>query len=205
MASKGEITREKILETAEALVLEQGFSGTSIDDIIGGAGLTKGAFFYHFNDKGALARALAHRYWEEDFRRLDDFAARARSLADDPLQAVFLFFKLFEEFIESLEEVPIGCLFASYVYESRQFDPALNDFIETGFRNWGRMMEGLFDDAIAAHPPNAPVTAAELAEISMSIIEGGFILARAYKEAPFLARQSRIFRQLLESLFAEKT
>ena len=130
MATKGEITREHILEVAETLVLEQGFSGTSIDDIIGKAGLTKGAFFYHFKDKGDLAQALAQRYWDMDFQRLGGFAERAQALADDPLQALFLFFKLFEEFIESLNAVPDGCLFASYVYESRQFAPAINDFIE---------------------------------------------------------------------------
>ena len=201
MATKGEITREHILEVAETLVLEQGFSGTSIDDIIGKAGLTKGAFFYHFKDKGDLAQALAQRYWDMDFQRLGGFAERAQALADDPLQALFLFFKLFEEFIESLNAVPDGCLFASYVYESRQFAPAINDFIETGFRNWGKMMEGLFADAIAAHPPRADITAAELAEISMSIVEGGFILARSFKDADLLARESRTFRVLLETLF----
>lgn len=201
MATKGEITRDHILEVAEALVLEQGFSGTSIDDIIGKAGLTKGAFFYHFKGKGELAQALAQRYRDMDFARLDGFAERARALADDPLQALFLFFKLFEEFIESLKAVPDGCLFASYVYESRQFAPAINDFIETGFRDWGKMMEGLFADAIAAHKPRTDITAAELAEMSMSIIEGGFILARSYKDAGLLARESRTFRTLLETLF----
>jgi TetR/AcrR family transcriptional repressor of nem operon len=201
MATKGETTREHILEVAEALVLEQGFSGTSIDDIIGKAGLTKGAFFYHFKGKGELAQALAQRYRDMDFAHLDGFAERARALADDPLQAMFLFFKLFEEFIESLKAVPDGCLFASYVYESRQFAPAINDFIETGFRDWGKMMESLFADAIAAHKPKTDITAAELAEMSMSIIEGGFILARSFKDADLLARESRTFRSLLETLF----
>ena len=89
-----------------------------------------------------------------------------------------------------------------YVYARRQFAPALNDFIETGFREWGKMMEELFAEAIAAHPPKTDISAAELAEMSMSIIEGGFILARSFKDAKLLARDSRTFRSLLETLFA---
>ena len=35
--SRGEATRERVLAVAESLVLERGFAGTSIDDIIEGA------------------------------------------------------------------------------------------------------------------------------------------------------------------------
>lgn len=202
MATKGQSTRERILEVAEALVLEQGYSGTSIEDIIGAADLTKGAFFYHFKGKGDLALALAERYWDADFALMKELADRARALADDPVQAVFLFFKLFEEYIESLGGVPPGCLFASYVYESRKLDDSINTFIKDGFREWGRLMEGLFAEAIAHRAPSREITAAALAEMSMSVIEGGFVLSRSYGDAKLLARESRTFRQLLESLFA---
>ena len=48
MARKGENTRERILQAADALIMESGFAGTSIDDILKSAGLTKGAFFHYF-------------------------------------------------------------------------------------------------------------------------------------------------------------
>ena len=52
---KGEATRERILEIAEAAVLAKGFGATSIEEVIAEAGLTKSGFFYHFKDKNALA------------------------------------------------------------------------------------------------------------------------------------------------------
>ena len=66
MGAKGEQTRENILATAERIILQRGYSGTSIEEIIGEAGITKGGFFYHFNGKNDLARSLILRYLDND-------------------------------------------------------------------------------------------------------------------------------------------
>ncbi len=84
---KGEATRERILEVAEASVLAKGFGATSIDELIAETGITKSGFFYHFRDKNELARALLRRYVETDDRIFDDVFGRAADLTDDPLQA----------------------------------------------------------------------------------------------------------------------
>ena len=57
---KGEATRERILEIAEAAVLAKGFGATSIEEVIAEAGLTKSGFFYHFKDKHDLARQVSN-------------------------------------------------------------------------------------------------------------------------------------------------
>jgi AcrR family transcriptional regulator len=55
-------TRERLLALAEEAVLAKGFAGTSIEELIAAAGITKSGFFYHFKDKGDLAKALLLRY-----------------------------------------------------------------------------------------------------------------------------------------------
>jgi len=72
---KGDDTRERILAVAESAVLAKGFSATSIDEIIAEVGITKSGFFYHFKDKGELAKGLLLRYLEQD-KLLLDFSAR---------------------------------------------------------------------------------------------------------------------------------
>ena len=59
---KGTDTRERILDVAEAAVLEKGFAATSIDELVAAVSITKSGFFYHFRDKGELAKALLARY-----------------------------------------------------------------------------------------------------------------------------------------------
>ena len=55
---KGTETREQLLDAAETSVLEKGFGATSIEELIAAVGITKSGFFYHFPDKGKLAKAL---------------------------------------------------------------------------------------------------------------------------------------------------
>jgi TetR/AcrR family transcriptional repressor of nem operon len=179
MASKGESTRERILEAAEALVFERGFSGTAIDDILSKTNLTKGAFFYHFKDKADLASAILERYWDQDFAILDGLSKRADALADTPAQAVILFLKLFEEFLQGLATPLPGCLFASYVYESGAFEPAISRYIRNGFRQWSKMFEEKLDAALRETREKPDVSAKDLAEMAVCLIEGAHVLARA--------------------------
>jgi TetR/AcrR family transcriptional repressor of nem operon len=201
MAEKGEQTRERILATAEPMILRQGFAGTSLDDILKATKLTKGAFFHHFKGKNDLARALVERYARNDYELFERFAAEAEAAADDPLQQTMLFLRSFEDFIEGLAEPVGGCIFAAYTYESLQFDPAIHAFIAHSLRRWTALYEKKFEAVLARYKPARPVTARDLADMVVALIEGGFILSRSYNDATIVARQSRQFRQYLELLF----
>ena len=91
MTKKGERTRDRILDQAERLVMAQGFAGTSIDDILAAAELTKGAFFHYFKGKGDLARSLVERHAQKDLAMFEDFAHRAEAKSADPLEQIVFF------------------------------------------------------------------------------------------------------------------
>ena len=122
MASKGEETRKRILDAAQAMILDHGFAGVSVEQLIQSLGLTKGAFFHHFRNKNDLARSLIRRYADEGMQFFTDSLARARKLSDDPLQQFLIIIGLYEEMFAGLTEPYPGCLLASYVYELQQFD-----------------------------------------------------------------------------------
>jgi AcrR family transcriptional regulator len=66
---------------------EQGFSATSVDEVVKAAGVTKGALYHHFRDKDDLFRAVVEQV------KVDVTAAAADSFFDDsdnndPLQRV---------------------------------------------------------------------------------------------------------------------
>jgi AcrR family transcriptional regulator len=52
---RGEVTRRHILNTAALAFAENGYNGVSLNDIVRDTGLTKGAFYFHFPSKEALA------------------------------------------------------------------------------------------------------------------------------------------------------
>jgi AcrR family transcriptional regulator len=62
-------TKRALVEVAEVLFTENGYAATSLDTIVAGAEVTKGALYHHFSGKQALFEAV--------FERVEEDAARA--------------------------------------------------------------------------------------------------------------------------------
>jgi AcrR family transcriptional regulator len=61
-------TKRALIEVAEELFAEQGYPATSLDQIVAGARVTKGALYHHFSGKQALFEAVFERI-ESDARK----------------------------------------------------------------------------------------------------------------------------------------
>jgi len=202
MATKAGIsTRERILDTAESLILHSGYAATSVDRIIEDVGITKGAFFYHFKTKNDMARALVDRNARLDLDRLDEYADRARKLASDPLQSLLVFLGLYLEVAEQMTEASPGCLFASFCYESGQFEGEVLDVIEDVILKWRAKLAAWLREAAEAHPPVRPVDPESLADMLTVVFEGAFVVARSIDSPRLFADQLRHYRTYVEILF----
>ena len=204
MIDRGTQTRERILAAAEPLVLRQGYAGTSLDDILGASGLTKGAFFHHFKDKAAFARALIERCACNDTDRFERCAVAAEAGSADPLDQALAFLKAMETMIENRPSPAAGCVLAAYTYEIMQFEPELQAYIGQCFRRWSAVYEKKFEAVLARYRPAAPVTARDLAEQVIAIFEGALVLSRSYNDPTLVVRQLGQFRQYFELLFSER-
>jgi TetR/AcrR family transcriptional repressor of nem operon len=201
-STKGEATREQILAAAERLMLEHGYAATSLDDILAETGLTKGAFFYHFRGKVDLARAMIQRYSDNDQKFFRGLVEAAESRSSDPLESVLIFLTLFEEHFRADTELS-GCVFATYSYESGQFDPEVLRLVAQGFIDWKNIYRDKFAKLIAIRPPRLPATADDLASTIAAIVQGGFILARSLDDRGELIRPAIQFRNYLRLLFGD--
>ena len=56
-----ERTREKLIETAHGLFVQNGFAATGTPEIVAQAGVTRGALYHHFADKKELLQAVIDR------------------------------------------------------------------------------------------------------------------------------------------------
>ena len=72
-------TRDSILDAAEQLFVKQGVAGTTLQHIATAAGVTRGAIYWHFLDKGAMFNAMMERV------KMPLEAARQLLEADHPL------------------------------------------------------------------------------------------------------------------------
>jgi AcrR family transcriptional regulator len=199
--SKGEQTRERILDIAQSGVLHKGFAATSIDEIICEANITKSGFFYHFKDKNDLARQLFERFLTEDEGIIDTLEARARELSDDPLQSFLIFLNLYAQMMDDMEILHPGCMVASITYQERMFDADVRQMnVDYLLRMRERFTRWLGEIA-AANPPRQAVDLQELADNFTGIVEGAIILSKALCDEGLMGRQMRLYRNHIKLLF----
>lgn len=78
---KGDEKRQELLSIAERLFCLHGYEGTSVQDILDAASLSKGGFYHHFASKEEVLTALCDRRAE----RAAAFTAEALNQADSSL------------------------------------------------------------------------------------------------------------------------
>ena len=199
---KGEATRERILEIAEAAVLAKGFGATSIDEVIAEAGLTKSGFFYHFKDKNALAREMLRRYVSAEDRLFDTIFARGGELSDDPLQAFLISLKLLAETMADLPNGHPGCLIASICYQERLFDREVRELTAQSVRNWNARFRKILDGIALVYPPREPVDLDDVADMLSCIVDGAIIMSKTLNDSSRLERQILLYRSCTKLMFA---
>ncbi|WP_455197637.1 TetR/AcrR family transcriptional regulator [Kaarinaea lacus] len=202
MPKDGSITKEKILDAAESLVLDHGYGATSIDQILTKTGITKGAFFYHFKSKSELAQALVARYVKRDDELLYSLVEKSEKLSRDPLQQILIFLGLLIEVFEGMEQPP-GCVVASFVYQFEEFDVDTKSAVVKGFDEWHRVLDEKFSMAMEKNSPRIEVDARTLVDMMLSIFEGGLIVARMVSDTTVMVKQLTQFKNYIELQFGQ--
>ncbi len=72
-------TRQKLLETAFQLVWQSNYDNVGVKEICSRAGVTKGAFYHHFQTKADLFYAASLHSWEELKQQLDSILSPEHS------------------------------------------------------------------------------------------------------------------------------
>jgi TetR/AcrR family transcriptional repressor of nem operon len=193
--------RLALLNVAIALVRRQGWSATSVDQLCGAAGVTKGAFFHHFASKDELGVAAA-QHWSDVTDPL--FAKADYHQHVDPLDRIFGYI----DFRAAIAQGPLEA-FTCFAGTTLQEVFATSDSMRVAC---GASIEGhaekLAEDfrlAIALHPPRLPETAESLAIYTQTVLQGGFVLSKARGDrAPLLEALTHL-KNYLKMLFNKET
>ena len=198
---KGERTRERLLDAANDAILSKGFAGTSIDELVEATGITKSGFFYHFRDKGDLARQLLVRFLAEDDAVTDALTAQAHARSGDPMQRFLLFLDLYADMMDEVDEVHPGCLVAAVIYQEQAFDRDVRQMLfETAMR-WRERFRSWFQAIDAQYTPVAPIDLDTLADSFSAVVEGSIVLTRALGDPKLLGRQLRLFGTMIRTTY----
>jgi len=175
--------RSRLLDAAMQVIREKGYAASTVDDICGAAGLTKGAFFHHFKSKEDLGVAAATHFAQMAEQLFGGAPYHAHA---DPLDRVLGYI----DFRAAILTGPIAqftCLLGTMVQEAYDSHPAIRHACETYIV---RHADRVAQDIAAAkerYAPDAPWRPESLGLYTQAVLQGSFILAKA-KGGPEVAR-----------------
>ncbi|MBW3658110.1 MAG: TetR/AcrR family transcriptional regulator [Actinobacteria bacterium] len=136
--ARGQRRREAIVAAATDLFDEQGFHGTSIDDIGAAAGISGPGLYRHFEGKDAILTAVFDRIWE----RLRPVVATA-----DSLEPTIALASLVDAHVDlALEDA------AALMLLSRELRHVPEDYQRLAARNHGRYVDAWAGPIRRLHP-----------------------------------------------------
>ena len=174
--------KTKLLDAAVDVIRARGYSATTVDDICEDAGVTKGAFFHHFQSKDELAVSAARH-----FASLADglFSTAPYRKLSDPLDRLLGYVEFRESLLEG-ELHAFTCLLGTMVQEAYGTHPAIRKACESGLREHTAMLELDIAAALRTYGGDGQWSAASLAVYMQAVIQGAFILAKA-QQGPAVA------------------
>lgn len=175
MAEREPTAKTKLLEAAVMEIRAKGYSATTVDDLCRAAGVTKGAFFHHFESKEALAVAAA-QFFAGNAMSL--FAIPSYAEERDPLRRLLAYIDIRKAILQG--ELPeYTCLLGTMVQEAYDTHPAIRKACEEGICGHAARLETDVAAAMEQYGAPAGFTAESLALYTQGVIQGAFILAKA--------------------------
>ena len=186
--------KQKILCSAQALMLKHGYHGTGTNAIIADAGVSKGSFFYHFPDKPSLIKAALKQHFHEHFTLP---FANAMQRHQHPRGVLI-------DFIDQLEyecnqkRFEGGCLLGNIALELTDTQHEVQRLVQDMFDQWRALLADLIQDypMIIQHD--------QFITLYIAAIEGIIMTTRVHKDPQRTSAEFAACRTLVNIAFVDK-
>lgn len=187
-------TRTRIVMTAMDLFWQKGYASTSIADVLAGAGVNSGSLYHFFPGKQELLLAVLDAYHQG----IDAMLLRpAWEGVEDPIERIFALLAAYREAIVQTD-CTYGCPIGSLALELHEPDPPVRERLAANFTAWTDAVRGCLAEAGERLPAGA--NRREIAEFILTVMEGGVMLARTYRDVRYFDRAVAQLRVYLAGL-----
>jgi TetR/AcrR family transcriptional repressor of nem operon len=189
--------QQKLLDAALKVIRSKGYSATTVDELCTEAGVTKGAFFHHFESKEQLAISAAE-YWSKITSVLFEKASYRNH--KDPLDRLLGYVDFRLDLIRG--KIPeFTCLVGTMVQETFYSSPEIREACKRSI--FGHTSEIAKDivEAKKKYAPHASWKPESLAVYTQAVIQGAFIVSKAKDDPNEAIECISHLRRYIEFLF----
>ena len=191
MRDKGIRTRERVLAGATEIFHRQGFSGTSIHDLIRETGVKKGNLYHYFSSKEEMGLEVLTRAKDDFFGFLE------KSLqGDTPSAQLANHFGAIVRYHEGRNLVG-GCIFGNTALEMSDRNEAYRSVIQAVFEEWWRRIREVLERAFQSGEARKDLDPEAMARHVVATVEGGIMVARASRNSSDLKECLAVLAELL--------
>ena len=167
-------SKKEIIRSSIQTFREKGYYRTTMADLANNAGLTKGAFYYHFKNKeDVMLKSLEalHLWFNQHVFSIaynDEITKKERAI------------KISEAVLEAFSKRAGGCFFANTILETAPIEDTFKEEINSFFKEWEKAFKYLLEGKHSKK--EAKKTAIRL----IGNIEGSIILMQLREDTSYL-------------------
>lgn len=171
-------TKQDLLELGLSLLLKHGYTDLGVATLLERAGVPKGSFYHHFENKESFGLQAIDMYMQDVHAALDSAFADDRS---DPLDQIRQFFEIVSDGYKG--EGYLGCLLGGLGQELSGISPTFRKKVEACFTVIARRFEKALERARARGQLRKGVDPHELADLLVNCWEGAALRSRLRRNA----------------------
>jgi len=181
--------KDELVKAAKRLMWERGYEATSPRDLLEESGAGQGSFYHHFKGKMDLASVALGEVSDE----MCELARETVGTDGSALDRVFRYLDVARDGLK-------GCRMGRFAAESSIAEASLRKPVERYFRELQQVLAGALREALADGEIPKRLDANELALMLITVVQGGFVVSRVYRDRNAINRATEMAKSLLKSL-----
>jgi AcrR family transcriptional regulator len=174
--AKGQATRDRIVDSAAALIFEHGVESTTLDHIGEAAGVGRSQLYHYFADKSDLVRAVIERQTE----RILSFQQPMLSAMDS--WGAWARWRTAVVELQRASQCAGGCPIGSLASELADNDEDARLALSAGFDRWGQVISEGVRTMQRRGRIRTDVDADSLGLATLASLQGGILLSQVHKD-----------------------
>ncbi len=186
-----QIKRDQLLEQGLSLIIEQGYHGTGLKEILEKVKIPKGSFYHYFENKEQFGAAVIEYYIAPFIKLLDE------NFQNPEYDAYTALFSYYQDAILEFEEKKYkgGCLLGNLMGEIGETSEVCRVALKNAVDDYRSIHEQVLEQAQQEGSVRTDLTARAMADLLISTWQGAILRMKVEKSVRPLQEYSQLLLQ----------